>query len=365
MEYVQERVTTLHDFDTGPAVEDLPLDATAVVVPMTESEYGHPTTERLLETLAAVGPDRILTPLRVPAADLAAYTDWLTAISPRIEPLWCNSPAMADRLAAHGLDGPTGKGRDVWLALGLAAETHEYVVVHDADIATYDAEHVPRLLWPLADGAAVSKGYYARVENDRLFGRLFRLFYRPIVRALLATRPTPLVRFLAAFRYALAGDIGLTAERARGLRFERDLGLEVGTLCEVFRTVDTGDVVQVDLGRYEHDHRPVDGEGGLATAAEAVAAALFRAIEATDGAVDYDRLRTDYHETARRLVKQYGADARFNGLTYDAASEREQVDAYAAAIGPPSDDDRLPAWSETALTPAAVREAGIDSVPDA
>ena len=64
-----------------------------------------------------------------------------------------------------------------------------------------------------------------------------------------------------------------------------------------------------------------------------------------------------YREASRALCRGYEADARFNGLSYDRAEEREQVDRYAEAVAPPGTDDRLPAWGETELDPAAVREA--------
>ncbi|MFC6724661.1 glycosyl transferase family 2, partial [Halobium palmae] len=49
MEYVQERVTTLHDL--GPADVDAATDRTAVVVPMTEREYAGLAAERVLAEL--------------------------------------------------------------------------------------------------------------------------------------------------------------------------------------------------------------------------------------------------------------------------------------------------------------------------
>jgi glucosyl-3-phosphoglycerate synthase len=90
--------------------------------------------------------------------------------------------------------------------------------------------------------------------------------------------------------------------------------------------------------------------------ADQVGATLLSVVEEYGVAPDYDRLPARYREVADRLVRQYDADAAFNGLDHDADAEREQVHEYAAAVSPP-EDLRLPAWTETSLTPDAVRAA--------
>ena len=96
-----------------------------------------------------------------------------------------------------------------------------------------------------------------------------------------------------------------------------------------------------------------------------VATALFQAV--TDAGLDFDfeTLREEYRETAAQLVRQYETDARFNGLDFDAAGEREQVATYAEAIEQPGDDTRLPAWRDADLDPEAVvaaSDAALDAV---
>ena len=64
MEYVQERVTTLHALtDHRPGA---PTGRAAVVVPMTEREYGTLAAERVLSALEVVDPARGIVPLRAP-----------------------------------------------------------------------------------------------------------------------------------------------------------------------------------------------------------------------------------------------------------------------------------------------------------
>jgi glucosyl-3-phosphoglycerate synthase len=348
MEYVQERVTTLHDF-TDPLPE-APTDRAAVVVPMTGREHASLAAERVLTTLETIDPGRVVVALRAEAGRAGEIRDWLAGYDLPVEVVWCDGPRVASLLADADLDGPRGKGRDVWLALGVAlAGDEELFVVHDADTSSYGPHHVRRLLFPLARGYEFTKGYYARVENDRLYGRLFRLFYVPLVRALADRHDAPVLDYLAAFRYALAGEFAATRRLASRLRVQRGWGLEVGTLGDAFAAAGFDGSAQVDLGVHEHDHRAVSGPSGLGDMSEEVGAALLRAV--ADGGVrpDYGSLPGAYREAAHRLVDQYAADAAFNGLEYDRANELEQIDRYAEAVREPGPDRRLPAWVDAPL----------------
>ena len=362
MEYVQERVTTLHDF--GDATPSAPTDRATVVVPMTDRDHASLAAERVFGSLERVDPDRVVVPLRAAEAEIDDVVAWIDEFALDVDVLWCTAPRVESLLADVGLDGRAGKGRDVWLALGIAADS-EYVVVHDADTKTYTDAHVPKLLFPVANGYDFSKGYYARVENGRLYGRLFRLFYVPLVCALAETVGHPIVDYFNAFRYGLAGEFAVTGDVARRLRAQRSWGLEVGTLGEAYRLAGFDRSAQVDLGVHEHDHRSVGGPQGLGDMCREVGSALFRALADTDVTPEYDELTEQYDERATQLVEQYAADAAFNGLTHDATAEREQVTTYADAIEPPGVDSRLPAWAEAPLAPDAVLDASRRAIADA
>ncbi|WP_299233680.1 glycosyl transferase family 2 [Natronomonas sp.] len=359
MEYVQERVTTLHDF--GDARPSAPTDEAAVVVPMTEREHAGLAAERVLSALETVDPGRVVVPLRASADRIDAVIEWLSEFDLSLEVLWCDGDRLGSLLSSAGLDGARGKGRDVWLAFGIAAQS-EYVVVHDADAKTYDERHVPKLLFPLAQGMSFSKGYYARVENDRLYGRLFRLLYRPLIDALSRASEAAVLGFLGAFRYALAGEFALTGRTAERVRMQRGWGLEVGTLGEAFRLAGADGTAQVDLGVHEHDHRSVSGPSGLSEMSRQVAAALFRAVEENGLDPDYATVADRYRRGAERLVDAYALDAAFNGLEYDRSGEREQIGTYADAIEPPGADTRLPAWTNAAVTPEEVVDAAVSDL---
>lgn len=355
MDFAQARITTLHDL--AGHTPDAPTDEVAVVVPMAERDHASLAAERTFDALERVGPERVVVALRSSEDRVGTVRNWLDGFDLAVDLLWCGGDRLKGLLDDRGLDGATGKGRDVWLALGLAADAADYVVCHDADRRTYSTADVPRLLAPLADGYVFTKGYYARVEDGRLYGRLWRLCFVPLVRTLAERHDAPVLRYLDAFRYALAGEFGLTAELAQQLPVERRFGLEVGTLGGTFDHGGFRGTAQVDLGRYEHDHRAVGGPGGLSAMAEDVAAALFRVVEARGVTPEYATLSKRFTEIANRLVRQYADDAAFNGFDPDPADERAQVERYAAAIHPPGTDDRLPPWTDAPLTPAAVREA--------
>ncbi|MFC6717099.1 glycosyl transferase family 2 [Natrialbaceae archaeon GCM10025810] len=359
MEYVQERITTLHDLRGAPALEGVEprLEETAVVVPMTDREHGGLAAERVLAELEAVEPGAVYVPVRAAPDRIAAFREWLEAFDLPLSVLWCNAPGVERLLSDAGLSNGFGKGRDVWLALGPAAAAGECIVVHDADARSYRGEHVSRLLAPLTMGFHFSKGYYARVEDGRLYGRLFRLFYEPLVRAVTAAHDAPIVDYLGAFRYALAGEFALTAELARRLRPPRAWGLEVATLGDAFDHAGASGTAQVDLGRHEHDHRAVGGETGLEGMSREVAAALLRVLEEHGVDLEYETLPERYLVVGDRLVEQYRTDARFNGLEYDAAAERTQLERYAASIRPPAGDDRLPRWTAAPFRPEDVVRA--------
>jgi glucosyl-3-phosphoglycerate synthase len=362
MEYVQERISTLHDFDG--AVPNAPTDRAAVVVPMTERDHASLAAERVFARLERVDPARVYVALRAAPDQVGDVVRWVDSFDLDGEVLWCNAPALETRLAEAGLDGNAGKGRDVWLALGVAAR-HEYVVVHDADATTYSAAHVPKLLFPLANGFAFSKGYYARVENGHLYGRLFRLFVRPLLRALDDETDDPLVDYLLAFRYALAGEFAATNDVARSLRVQPGWGLEVGTLGDAFDAVGFDGTAQVDLGTHEHDHRAVGGPEGLGDMCSEVGAALFHALADRDVGFDYDALAEAYRARARTVIEQYAADAAFNGLDYDRRGEHDQVEEYAAAVTAPGPDARLPAWADCEFDPETVREMSDQRIDEA
>ncbi|MDZ7730081.1 MAG: hypothetical protein U5K37_02435 [Natrialbaceae archaeon] len=140
----------------------------------------------------------------------------------------------------------------------------------------------------------------------------------------------------------------------RQLRPPPGWGLEIASLGDAYRHVGRAGTAQIDLGCHEHDHRDVAGEDGLEGMSAEVAAAVTRLVEDHGLTIEYDRLRRRFRTTGRRLIEQYAADARFNGLEYSIEAEREQLESYADAIQPNSGDSRLPSWASVDLEPAEI-----------
>ncbi|MFB6309746.1 MAG: glycosyl transferase family 2 [Salinirussus sp.] len=359
MEYVQERIATLHDY--GNAHPRAPTDRASVVVPMTERDHATLAAERVFGTLADVDPGRVVVALRASPEAIPGILTWLEDFELETTVLWCTATAVEDALADSGITVSAGKGRDVWLALGIAADA-EYVVVHDADATNYAATHVPKLLYPIANGYDFTKGYYARVENRRLYGRLARLFIAPLLRALQATHAAPILEYLAAFRYPLSGEFALTGELATQIRAQPGWGLELGSLGEAFEHAGFGGSAQVDLGVHKHEHRAVAGPDGLGDMATEVGEALLRAVVDHGLEPDLDAIRPAYVRAAEALIDQYAVDAAFNGLEYDPVAERDQVDRYAEAIAPLGTDCRLPAWETAPIDPDVIAARSADAI---
>jgi len=353
MEYTQERFATFHDY--GDAQPSAPVEQATVVVPLAERDHASPAATQVMRKLAAVDPGRVLVALRADGDAVADVVEWIDSFGFDGSVLWCTAPEIGEALDAEGIDCAAGKGRDVWLGLGAASRSR-YVVVHDADATSYGTAAVPKLLYPLANGYEFSKGYYARVEDERLYGRLFRLFYTPLLHSLDADYHHPFVSYLDGFRYALAGEFAMTSDLARSVRSPCGWGLEVGTLGDSFDVAGFEGTAQVDLGIHRHDHRSVDGSGGLGQMCAEVAETLFTVLEEHGLEFDYELLREQYRERAAQLVSQYAGDAGFNGFSFDQRREHEQAATYAEAIQPPTTDDRLPAWRELGLDPARIEQ---------
>jgi glucosyl-3-phosphoglycerate synthase len=107
--------------------------------------------------------------------------------------LWNDGPNLRgiDKLLREKDLAPTepGKGRNVWYCYGyvLASGKAEAVAMHDCDILTYKRDLLARLIYPVANpnfSYEFCKGYYFRVNDNRLGGRASRLLVTPQLRAL-------------------------------------------------------------------------------------------------------------------------------------------------------------------------------------
>ncbi|MEC8428259.1 MAG: glycosyl transferase, partial [Pseudomonadota bacterium] len=130
--------------------------------------------------------------------------------------LWNEGPrlqAIDAKLKEQGLaPRELGKGRNVWYCLGyaLASGRAEAIALHDCDIVTYDRSLLAKLIYPVANpnfNYEFCKGYYARVADGKINGRVSRLLVTPLIRALKKTiGPMDYLDYLDSYRYPLAGE---------------------------------------------------------------------------------------------------------------------------------------------------------------
>ncbi len=253
---------------------------------------------------------------------------------------------LDQQLSAEGLS-PTieGKGRNAWFCFGfaLALEHCEAVALHDCDILTYDRSFPARLFYPVANpnfSFEFCKGYYARIYNDKLSGRLTRLFVTPLLRALKkVVGPMDYLEFMDSFRYPLSGEFSLRKDFIKNLRIPGDWGLEVGVLSEVYRNLSRHQVCQVDIAdTYDHKHQTLsaeDRESGLVKMSVEIAKSLFRKL-ATEGVPlspeCFRSIKASYFRIALECIEQYYYDARINGLSFDRHAEEGSVDLFTQSI---------------------------------
>ncbi len=275
--------------------------------------------------------------------------------------------------------GASGKGRACWLAAGylLAHGGFHAMAFHDCDIKNYRRSLVARLCSPLAHPGLdfeYAKGYYARVANQ-LLGRVTRLFFTPLVRALRGLEPgSGFFEYMDSFRYALSGEFAMTAGLARSSRFGAGWALEVGLLAEAWRHSGARRVCQIDISdNYEHKHQelsPGDATKGLRRMSAEIARALL-ASAASEGlaltSAAQRVLEERYLHLAREAVRRYEADALCNALNFDRHAEESAVEAFRlslreACAAENVDSEDLPPWSRVLSAAPHFFEKLLDTV---
>lgn len=317
-----------------------------LLLPALYSEFEGPAMPRIVEELKKADylHQIVLSLDRASEEEFRYAVDAMSQLPTDVQILWNDGPRIRSLFRELEKAGffvaERGKGRGVWLALGcaLADKRVRNFALHDCDIVNYDRGMLARLVYPIAHPGTdfeFSKGYYARV-NEKLHGRVTRLFVTPLVRAFKqVTGAHPFFEYLDSFRYPLAGEFALIRSLATGIRVSPTWGLEISLLGEVFEKTTVGRVCQVEIAdTYEHKHQPLvrgETDRGLVRMALDIAKTLF-AILAQGGVVlsdaTFDTLLASYNRYARLAIEQYNALALLNGIEYDRHAEVEAVETY-------------------------------------
>jgi glucosyl-3-phosphoglycerate synthase len=292
--------------------------------------------------------------------------------------IWCNKPeviSVLEELKKKGLDvtGLSGKGKDVWIAMGIASlELHAFAV-HDADILYYSRMLSTKMLYPVIEPKLdffFAKGYYARInlENRKMYGRISRLFVNPILEAMQEKllHKSRFVTYLQSFSYPLSGEIAIHSDLAMRLRIPCDWGFEMGLLAELYRNASYERICEVDLGFYDHKHKEVIANELVSTAKDSLVT-LLRTLTEMDG-IEVSQpflqsLQVMYRKMAQDKIRQYHADATCNNLDYDRHQEECSVDSLSEAIIAAGKKylvdpakTQLPDWLRTKAAMPGIRE---------
>jgi len=235
-----------------------------------------------------------------------------------------------------------GKGKDVWIALGIATIRSHAIAVHDADIITYDEALPAKLLYPLVEPSmdfVFNKGYYARIGANTLYGRVTRLFVQPLLEAFVEKmgERVNFLNYLRSFRYPLSGEFAIKSDVALDLSLPADWGLEIGILAEVYRGVSIKHICQTDLGKYDHKHQSIgDLNRGLVKMSGDIMRTLLRYLT-EEAHIDVTpsflrSIKVIYRRIARDYIKKYFSLARFNDLDYNRHKEETTVEKFAEVI---------------------------------
>eukprot|EP00112_Aurelia_sp_Birch-Aquarium-sp1_P007251 Seg17895.1 transcript_id=Seg17895.1/GoldUCD/mRNA.D3Y31 product="Glucosyl-3-phosphoglycerate synthase" protein_id=Seg17895.1/GoldUCD/D3Y31 len=351
-------ITTLHQLK-NKSTEALEADLLefkktrplGVVLPSLYSELQQPALSNIVDELCEANYlDQIIVGIdRANEEEFRHALQFFERLPIQPDILWNDGPrlrAIDEQLKAQGLaPEQPGKGRNVWYMFGyvLASKKAKVVALHDCDITTYQKDMLARLLYPIANpnfSYKFCKGYYARVANQSMNGRVCRLLVTPLIRALKTVcGSNEYLEFLDSFRYALAGEFCMSKDVVEDIRIPSDWGLEMGTLSEMHRNYANNQICQVDIAdTYDHKHQDLSAEDkskGLSKMSADIAKSLFRKM-ATQGEIfSKEKIRTlkaTYYRIALDLVESYNNDATINGLSYDRHKEGLAVELFSENI---------------------------------
>ena len=351
-------ITTLHNLRTRSAAElndELASFAQSrkisLILPCLYSELEGEAMPHILSELSKVKYlHRII--IGLDRADEAQYRhakQFFKGLNQNHIVIWNDSPRMLElgaRLEAMGLaPAEQGKGKNVWSSLGylIACADSAVMAIHDCDILTYENEMLARLVYPVTNPNfpyQVAKGYYPRIGNDKLNGRVTRLLVSPLLIALKrVVGDRDYIDYLRCFRYPLSGEFAMRTTILPDLRIPSDWGLEIGVLSEAWRNLAPKAVCQVEISdAYDHKHQELsadDAEAGLSRMSTDICKAIFRKL-AADGTIFtpnvFRTLKATYYRSALDLLEAYYNDAKMNGLSVDRHSEEKSIELFAENI---------------------------------
>jgi len=343
-----------------------------LVLPSLFSELKGPALKPIIDEISKVSYlNEIIIGLdNADATEFEYAQDFFSSLPQHHRILWNDGPRMRKlntQLIDKGIaPKELGKGRNVWYCYGyaIASGKSEAIALHDCDILTYERELLARLFYPVANPAfnfEFCKGYYYRMADQKINGRVCRLLVTPLLRALKKViGPMDYLDYLDSFRYPLSGEFATRMDTIKEIHIPSDWGLEIGVLSEMYRNQSRKHICQVDIAdAYDHKHQalsPDDVNEGLSKMSIDISKSIFRKL-ATEGIVlskeVFRTLKATYYREALDAVETYYSDAVINGLTFDRHQEEKTVELFAqliilagdAFLEKPSETPFIPSWN--------------------
>ena len=372
-------IATLHDFGSRTTAEleaGLKLFSAyrpmEIILPSLFSELEGDALPNIVEQIACTDYlNHVIIGLDRADRDQYEYAfEFFTRLKQPFSILWNDGPrlkAIQHELEDKGL-GPTeaGKGRNVWYCIGMsiARNSARSVALHDCDIKTYDRRMLAKLFYPVVNplfNFEFCKGFYPRVADNKMNGRVARLLVFPLLNALEKTiGKSEYLDFMKSFKYPLAGEFSFRRNILPELRISSDWGIEIGILSEMQRNFSPQNICQVDLAdTYDHKHQDLstdDENKGLSRMSIDIIKTFIKKLATQGHSFSREQLRSlkaTYYRSALDLIDAYRGDAEMNGLKFDSHSEEKAVELFSKNIIKagedfylnPMDAPFIPTWS--------------------
>lgn len=196
------------------------------------------------------------------------------------------TPELAERAGARVITSSLlGKGAS--MEDGLQEAKTDFLLYLDGDLCRLKKNLIHRMTQPLFTG----KADFVKAKFARRAGRVTILTAKPLLRTYFPE--------LAEFAQPLGGIIAARRDLLKQLRYENDYGVDMGLLIDAAAA--RARILEVDIGRIEHESQALDALGEMAT--QVARTILERAAE-------WGRLRLSYLRQAKERDRVQRADFR-------------------------------------------------------
>jgi glucosyl-3-phosphoglycerate synthase len=330
----------------------------ALILPALASEFANKRKPiyRIIKQLSGANyVNEIVLPLgRANEHEYLSILEAMSSLKTRkrdVSVIWIDSPRiknLRDKITkAVDSVGDGAKGTGVWLAEGMiiGSGRSRVIAAHDCDIKNYNNRSIlANLVHPAMHpdiSSQFTKGYYSRIHKNQMKGRVTRLFFIPLFKALREIaedysnkKISNFLDFVLELHYPLSGEFTITTEEADKQRITDNFGLETVQLFEAYSKIGPSRICQKEIARdYDHKHQDLESETGrdLRTMVEEITLNLYDRLISLGMNLNVDtinRLEQMYVDMGRVEINKYREDALSEGLIYDSDVEERALKLF-------------------------------------